>query len=124
MAEKVRVGLIGAGGMANRVHYPSLEEFDDVEMGALCDLVPDKLTKTAERFRVPKTYANYREMLEGEDIDAVWVLMPPHHLFDIVIQCVKGRKHVFIEKPPGVTYEQARMMAVACEQNGVLGMCG
>jgi predicted dehydrogenase len=122
--ERVRAGLIGAGGMANAVHYPSLAEFSDVELVAICDLVPDKLARTAERYGIPRTYADYREMLEREDVDAVWVLMPPHHLFDIVIQCVKRKKHVFIEKPPGVTYEQARMMALACEQNGVLGMCG
>ncbi|MBT4815665.1 MAG: gfo/Idh/MocA family oxidoreductase, partial [Lentisphaerae bacterium] len=35
--EKVRVALIGAGGMANRVHYPSLATFDDVELVGLCD---------------------------------------------------------------------------------------
>jgi predicted dehydrogenase len=124
MGEKVRAGLIGAGGMANTVHYPSLKEMPDVELVAICDLVPDKLAATAEKFGIPKTYSDYRQMLESEDVDAVWVLMPPHHLFDIVIQCVKRKKHVFIEKPPGVTYEQARMMALACEQNGVMGMCG
>jgi virulence factor len=110
--------------MANRVHYPSLEEFPDVEMVALCDLVPDKLAKTAERFGIRSTYSDYRQMLENEELDAVWVLMPPHHLFDVVIQCAKRKRHVFIEKPPGITYEQARMMALACEENGVLGMCG
>ena len=124
MLEKVRAGLIGAGGMANRVHYPSLRECPDVELVALCDLVPEKLARTAERFEIPKTYTSYQEMLDREELDAVWVLMPPHHLFDIVIQCAKRKKHVFIEKPPGVTYEQARMMAHACAQNGVIGMCG
>ncbi|MBM3456962.1 MAG: Gfo/Idh/MocA family oxidoreductase [Armatimonadetes bacterium] len=122
--ERVRAGLIGAGGMANAVHYPSLAEFSDVELVALCDLVPEKREKTAERFGIPKTYGDYREMLDCEEVDAVWVLMPPHHLFDIVIQCVKRKKHVFIEKPPGITYDQARMMGLACEQQGVLGMCG
>ena len=67
MAERVRVGLIGAGGMANRVHYPSLAEFEDVEMVALCDLVPDKLKATAEKFGIPKTYSDYRAMLDGEE---------------------------------------------------------
>jgi virulence factor len=122
--QKLRAGLIGAGGMANAVHYPSLAEFDDVEMVALCDLVPDKLRAAAEKFGIPRTYSDYREMLAREEVDAVWVLMPPHHLFDLVIQCAKAKKHVFIEKPPGVTYEQARMMASACEENGVVGMCG
>jgi virulence factor len=124
MAERVRVGLIGAGGMANRVHYPSLQEFPDVEIVALCDLVPEKLAQTAERFGIARTYGDYRRMLDEEDLDAVYVLMPPHHLFDLVIQSAARKKHVFIEKPPGVSYEQARMMAHACAENGVIGMCG
>jgi virulence factor len=122
--ERVRAGLIGAGSMANRVHYPSLAECEDVDMVALCDLVPEKLSQAAERFGISRTYSDYREMLEREALDAVWILMPPHHLFDIVLQCVTRGKHVFIEKPPGVSHEQARMMALACQESGVLGMCG
>lgn len=124
MAERIRAGLIGAGSLANRVHYPALAEMPDVEMAALCDLVPEKLQRTAERFGIRATYTDYREMLDREDLDAVWILMPPHHLFDLVITCARRGKHVFIEKPPGVTAEQARMMALACAESGVIGMCG
>jgi predicted dehydrogenase len=123
MAE-LRVALIGAGGMANQVHYPSLAQIEGVEMVGLCDLQADKLAGTAEKFRIPRTFANYLEMLDTVECDAVYVLMPPHHLFDIVINCLNRKKHVFIEKPPGVTYEQARMMALTAERNGVIGMCG
>jgi virulence factor len=121
---RVRFGLIGAGGMANSVHYPSLAEIPDVELVALCDLVPEKLARTAERFGIRHTFQDYREMLAGVEVDAVYVLMPPHHLFDLAITCLRQRKHLFIEKPPGVSYEQARMMAREAEQNGVIGMCG
>jgi predicted dehydrogenase len=120
--DKVRVGLVGAGGMANAVHYPSLALWDDVEMAALCDLVPDKLEATAQKFGIPKTYADYRQMLAEVDPQAVWVLMPPHHLFDIVIDCLEQKRHVFIEKPPGVTREQTRQMANLAAQNGCLTM--
>ena len=41
--DKVKVALIGAGSMANAVHYPSLVEFEDVEIVGLCDLVEEKL---------------------------------------------------------------------------------
>jgi virulence factor len=120
----VRVALVGAGGMANAVHYPSLAEIDGVELVGLCDLVPEKLERTAKRFGISRTFGSYPQMLDSVECDAVYVLMPPHHLFDIVIHCLNRRKHVFIEKPPGVTYEQARMMALTAEKNGVLGMCG
>ena len=50
--KRVRLALIGAGGMANSVHYPSLAEMDDVELVALCDLVEDKLHSTADKFGI------------------------------------------------------------------------
>ncbi|MCE5238101.1 Gfo/Idh/MocA family oxidoreductase [bacterium] len=119
---KVRLALIGAGGMANSVHYPSLKEMRDVEMAAICDLVPDKLQATADKFEIEKRYSNYRQMIEETAPDAVYVLMPPHHLFDIVIHVVSQKLHCYIEKPPGVTSEQTRQMANAAEDNGVIGM--
>ncbi|MBI3944437.1 MAG: Gfo/Idh/MocA family oxidoreductase [Armatimonadetes bacterium] len=122
--KKVRVGLIGAGGMANRVHYPSLAEFADVEMAALCDLDEKKLRATADKFHVERAYTDYKKMLAEVDPEAVYILMPPHHLFDLVIECLNQKRHVFIEKPPGVTREQTRNMALAAEKNGCLTMVG
>jgi len=120
--DKIRVGLIGAGGMANAFHYPSLAAFPDVEMAGLCDLVPEKLQATAEAFGIPATYSDYRQMLAQVDPQAVWVLMPPHQLFDIVIDCLEQKRHVFIEKPPGITHEQTRQMALLAEKNACLTM--
>lgn len=122
--KQVRLALIGAGGMANGVHYPSLKEMADVEMAALCDVVESKLHATADKFEIPGRYTDYRKMIEEVAPDAVYVLMPPHHLFDIVIHVVNQKLHCFIEKPPGVMSEQTRQMAYAAEDNGVLGMAG
>ena len=116
--EKVNVGLIGAGGMANSVHYPSLVEFDDVNMAALCDLVPEKLKATAEQFKIDNTFTDYKKMVEEVDLDAIYILMPPHHLFDLVVHCLSQKLHVFIEKPPGVTVHQIKSMASLAEKNG------
>ncbi|HOX37236.1 MAG TPA: Gfo/Idh/MocA family oxidoreductase [Candidatus Brocadiia bacterium] len=121
---KTKVALIGAGGMANTVHYPSLAEFDDVELVALCDLVPDKLKKTADKFGVRRTYTDYMEMLRKEEFSAVYILMPPHHLFDLVINCVRAGKNVFIEKPPAITTFQVEAFVREAEAAGVLGMVG
>jgi predicted dehydrogenase len=50
--DKIKVALIGAGAMANSVHYPSLVEFLDVEIVGLCDVVEDKLRATAPKFKI------------------------------------------------------------------------
>jgi len=122
--KSVRVALVGAGGMANGVHYPSLSEMKDVRMAAICDLVPEKAHETAERFAIPKVYADYRTMLEEVKPDAVYVLMPPHQLFDVAVDVLKRKHHLFIEKPPGVTAYQTRQLARHAKRNKVIGMAG
>ena len=59
---RVRVALIGAGSMATRYHHPSLASLPDVELAAVCDLVPGKAERTAERFSIPRVYADYRRI--------------------------------------------------------------
>lgn len=122
--EKVNVAVIGAGSLANAVHYPSLAEFDDVEIAAICDLNEERLKKTAEKFQVERTYKDYKKMVSEVDVDAVYIIMPPHHLFDLVIHCLKSKLNVFIEKPPGVVAEQTRNMALTAEKNDCLTMVG
>ncbi len=64
MAERVRVAMVGAGRMANGVHYPSLNSFDDVEIAALCDLDEERLHETATRYEIPGRYTDYRKMVD------------------------------------------------------------
>jgi len=121
---KVKVALIGAGNMANNMHYPSLVEFEDVEIVGLCDLVEEKLKKTAEKFKISRTYTEYKKMIEETAPDAIYVLMPPHHFFDIAVFCLQQGLHTFVEKPPGITKEQTRQMANLAEKKGCLTMAG
>ena len=120
--DKVRLALIGAGGMANGVHYPSLSEMPDVEMAALCDLDEGRLNATADRFSIRNRYADYRRMLDEAEVDAVYVLMPPYQLFDPVMDVIERGLHVYIEKPPAVTSDQIRQLGAAAEKAGLLTM--
>ncbi len=124
MADKVRCALIGAGGMANSVHYPSLAEMEDVEMAGLCDLFEEKCNLTADKFEIDYRGQDYKKMIEDLNPDAVWVLMPPHHLFDVVTHCLSQGLHVFIEKPPAVTTYQVRSFAQLADKNNCLTMTG
>ncbi len=124
MARKIRAALIGAGGMANRFHYPSLASFPDVELAAICDLVPDKARRSAERFGIARTYSDYRQMLDEVDPEAVWVLMPPQHLYEPVSTALHQGRSVFIEKPLALTTSQARMLAHFAEERDCLTMVG
>lgn len=121
---KVRIAAIGAGGMANGVHYPSLVEFPDVELVGLCDVFPDKLAATAEKFGFAQIFSDYKKMLEETQPDAVYILMPPYHLFDLTVECLNRGHGVFVEKPLGVNSVQARSLARLAEKKECQTMVG
>ena len=120
----VKVAVIGAGGMANGVHYPSVASFDDVDIVGLCDLDAEKLKATAEKFGIKKTFSDFHAMLDETDPDAVYALMPPHHLFDVAMNILERGKHLFIEKPPAVTTFQTDCLARMAEEKGVITSVG
>src|SRR5579862_1405237 len=122
--DPVRVAFIGAGGMANHVHYPSVAENPHARMVAVCDLDETKLERAAEKYGIPGRYTHYGDMLEREAIDAVYVVMPPMPLHPIVMDCLHAGKHVFTEKPPGVRTEETRAWAEAAEQRGLKSLVG
>jgi predicted dehydrogenase len=75
--DKVRVAMVGAGNMSNRVHYPSLSSFPDVEFAGICDLRPDRLNSSADRCKIGKRYLNYQVMIEEPAPDSVYVIGQP-----------------------------------------------
>ena len=108
--DTVRVALVGAGGIANDAHCPALTELPDVEIAAICDVDERRARDTAQKFGIPRTHRGHREMIEETDCDAVYVLVRPHQMHDIADFALRAGKHVFLEKPPGVTSEQTRQL--------------
>ena len=108
----IRVAFIGAGGRAVGSHYPSLRDLPGVSICAIAELDEERMTKAAEQFGVKKLYADYKAMIEAERPDAVYAIMPPHHLFDVAVTVLDMGVHLVIEKPPALTAEQVRQMAI------------
>jgi virulence factor len=118
--EKVRVAMVGAGGMANYVHYPSLASFDDVEITAICDLDAARLKATADRYEIEHRYNDYRHMIEEAAPDAVYVIGPPQIMFDIWVWMLQQGQNLCIEKPMGITLHEARVLAHLAEANNCI----
>jgi virulence factor len=118
--QRVRVAMIGAGSMANAVHYPSLRSFDDVEIAALCDLNTERLHATGDKFEIERRYTDYRQMIEETAPQAVYVIGQPNIMYDIWTWCLQHNLNLYIEKPMGLSAHQARSLAYLAEQNGVV----
>lgn len=122
--ERVRVAMIGAGVLANRVHYPSLASFDDVEIVAACDLDQERLSNTADTYGIERRYTNYRQMIDETVPDAVYAIGPPHIMYDPWVWCLEHGQNLFIEKPMGITLHQARALAYLAEKHGCITQVG
>ncbi len=121
---KLRVAMIGAGTMANRVHYPSLASFDDVEIAAVCDRDAGRLRDTADRYGVASRYADHRRMAEETAPDAVYAIGDPDVMYPVWTWCLERGLNLFIEKPMGLTLHQARALAFLAEKNGCITQVG
>jgi len=122
--EKVNVAFIGAGPAAHAYHFSSLSRMDDVRIVAIAELDEARLQKAAEQYGVPGRYTDYHEMLEKEDIDAVYVVVRPMVLKPIVLDVIAAGKHLFTEKPAGVTSAETVEMAAAAEAAGIKSAVG
>ncbi len=119
MADTIRIGVIGAGSMATRVHVPSLFEIEDAEVTAICDRIPSRAQELAEKFGIRSVYTQQEEMLAKEHLDAAVVLVEPASLYHVVRRCLEAKLPVFMEKPPGTSSFQAESLSRAAEEAGV-----
>ena len=124
MSEKVRVAIIGAGNLATNVHYPCLSSLPDVEIAATCDLIEEKATAAAEKFGIPRVFTDFEEMLEEVDPQVVYAIMMPQHLYAPAAAVLQQGRHLFVEKPLGLTAKQAQMLAYFAEENSCLTAVG
>ena len=122
MAEKLKVGIIGCGGIANGKHMPSLDNYEKVEMVAFCDIIIERAEKAKEKYgtKDAKVYENYKELLEDKSIDVVHVLTPNKSHAMITIDALESDKHVLCEKPMAKTYAEAKDMCDTAKRTGKL----
>lgn len=122
--ETVRIAMVGAGEMANRVHFPSLASFDDVEIAAVCDIDEKRLQATSDRYGVTNRYRDYQRMIAQVQPDGIYVIGQPHIMYDIWIACLEQGQNLFIEKPMGITRHQARMLTWLAQEHDCITQVG
>lgn len=120
--KKVKVAIVGCGGIANQKHMPSLAKFPErCEMVAFCDLKKERAEKAAEQYGVQgaKVYTDYKEMLADKevDIDVVHVCTPNVAHCPVTVAAFEAGKHVMCEKPMAHNTEDAKKMIDAWKKS-------
>ena len=112
MDKKIRIGIIGCGGIANGKHMPALAQLPDVEMVAFCDIIIERAQEAAKKYGADgsKVYEDYKELLKDESIDVVHVCTPNREHSFITVDALEAGKHVMCEKPMAANYADAKAM--------------
>lgn len=123
MEKKVRVGIIGCGAIAERLHVPDYTCCPHAELVAFCDIEKDKAQALAQRFASgASVYTDYTEMLAKEKLDAVSVCLPNILHGPVSVAASEAGCHVFCEKPMATSVEEAKSMIAAADKAGKLLM--
>lgn len=121
MTKKLRLGIVGCGGIAHQKHFPALGNFKDrVELVAFCDIVRERAEESAKEFGAEnaQVYTDYHELLKDDSIDIVYVLTPNVAHAPITIAAFEAGKNVFCEKPMSNDPVKAQQMVDAWKKSG------
>ena len=120
-SEKIRLGLIGCGGIS-QADLPCFLQHKEVDCPVICDVDPSHLAERARmveelRGKAPETVSDFRRIIDRQDIDMVLVCTPDHwHALPTIMACEAG-KDVYVEKPLGKTIDEGRAMLEAAKAN-------
>jgi predicted dehydrogenase len=112
----VNTAMIGVGNRGSFLLQGVLRQ-PNAKVLALCDIKPDRLDRAASAAAKdnPKTYADWKQVIERKDVDAVFIATPPYLHSEMAIQAIKAGKNVYCEKPLGITPEQVRALLDAAK---------
>jgi predicted dehydrogenase len=117
MSKKVRVGIIGCGAIAQRLHIPDYASCPQAEIVAFCDLDKSRASDMAAQYAPEAAvYADYKDLLKNKNIDAVSVCSPNRFHGVVTIAALKAGKHVLVEKPMAMSLAEAKSMVAAAKK--------
>lgn len=118
--KKLKIGIIGCGGIANAKHMPSLAKIKECEMVAFCDIIPERAEKAKKDYGTidAKVYTDYKQLLDDKSIDVVHVLTPNIDHSYITVDALNAGKHVMCEKPMAINSQEAQKMLDATKKTG------
>lgn len=122
--ERLKVGIVGGGAIAQVAHLPVLKKLRSVEVQAICDTDLPKARALADRFGIKDSHDDIEEMLRYEELDAV-VICSPNHLHEAhILAALSADKHVLVEKPVAMSATSAQRIVRALEKRNRVVMVG
>ena len=113
--KKLRIGIVGAGGIVRQRHLPGLLALPNVEVAAVCNARIETARSIAKEFHIPDVMDDWAEMLDRSDLDIIWIGTPPHLHAPITISALEAGKHVFCQARMAMNLREGREMLSAAQ---------
>ena len=106
---KLNLAVVGCGDIAGFTALVS-KLVPQVTLSACCDVNNERAEKFAKQHRIPQVFTDYNELLEKSKVDAVYLAVPHHLHYEMILSAVKAGKPVFVEKPVTRTLDEAKKL--------------
>ena len=124
MKDKLKIGIIGVGNIAQNAHIPAILKQDDVELIAVCDINEERAKEVATKYDLKYATNDINELLAIEEIDAIHVCTWNNGHAEAVIAAANAGKHILCEKPMAMNGKECERMMEAVKNNKVIFMMG
>lgn len=121
---RLRVGVLGAGQIAQAAHFESCTKAVNADLYAICDIADDLRERMAITHGAERTYNDYDKMLADPDLDAVIIATADVFHVPASLRALEAGKHVLCEKPVGVTVEECLQLKAVVEKSGKVFQVG
>ena len=115
--ERIRVGIVGAGGIVGSTHIPGLRRMPGVEIVAVANRSLESSQRAAEEFDIPRAYADWEELIAADGIDAVLIGTWPYMHKDITLAALDSGRHVLCQARMANNAAEAREMLAASQRH-------
>jgi predicted dehydrogenase len=121
---KLGVALVGLGQYSTEQLAPALQRTEHCRLAGIVTGTPSKADAWKKKYGIPDTsiydYGNFDRIANNDDIDIIYVVLPPSLHAEYTIRAARAGKHVICEKPMATNVEDAQRMIEACRENNVL----
>lgn len=108
--EKLKIGVIGCGIVANIGHLPVYHKSPFTEIVVIADPLESHLKRAQERYNIPKKYVNPEDLIEDPMIDTISICSPHWVHAEQVIRATENGKHILCEKSIGINLEESHII--------------
>lgn len=116
----IRLAIIGVGSISKTYLDNISRVFTELKITGVCDLIPERANRARETYDLPRVYHDMYEAFDDPDVDIILNLTRPYQHFEVSRLALEHGKHVYTEKPLGITLEEGNQLVALAKEKGLM----